>query len=332
MSRNVPHENLVVGKQKVWPPLALAPMVGLSHSALRSLEVDLGGVGIYFTEMLAAARLPKENEKCSALLIRSAEEAPLFYQLFLANDNNIEPIVEKLHQLGAHGVDLNLGCPAPKLRKQGAGCFLTQRPKVVQSIVAQFRKLTNLPLSVKIRLGDTLDEKVLVSFCQMLEGEGIDLLTVHGRLHAEKFCRKPRWDWIGKVKKQLSVPVFANGGIFTVEDARKCLEITEADGLMIGRGAAVRPWIFADIAKEIYGISLYNKYKTRKSIYMRFVELLTLRFAKERRLGRLKQFTHYFAETFTYGHHFASVIQSSDSMEQAEERALRFFEKSVDKE
>ena len=85
-----------------------------------------------------------------------------------------------------------------------------------------------------------------IELVDVLEDEGVDLLTVHGRLHGEKFCRKARWDWIAKVKNGVNIPVLANGGIFTVEDARKCFAESGADGLMLGRGAAIRPWLFAD--------------------------------------------------------------------------------------
>ena len=101
-------------------------MVGVSHTAMRSLVKELGGVGLFFTEMLSAKRLPIENENVSPLLIRSDDEYPLFYQIFLADELHIEAVVEKLHQLRAHGIDLNLGCPAPKLRKQGAGSTLAK--------------------------------------------------------------------------------------------------------------------------------------------------------------------------------------------------------------
>ncbi len=117
---------------EIWPPLALAPMVGLSHSALRSLIIELGGVGLLFTEMLSAKRLPDENPTVSPLLIRSSDEKPLFYQVFLHDPSPVIPAVEKLHLLQAEGIDLNLGCPAPKLRKAGAGCALSNDHKTVK--------------------------------------------------------------------------------------------------------------------------------------------------------------------------------------------------------
>ncbi|MBU0945078.1 MAG: tRNA-dihydrouridine synthase family protein [Proteobacteria bacterium] len=305
------------------PPLALAPMVGLSHSALRLLILELGGVGLFFSEMLSVTRLPIENQTVSPFLCRTAAEYPFFYQIFVAPGQDILPAVARLHSLDAQGIDLNLGCPAPALRKQGAGSFMA--PDFIKETVACLRKATALPISAKIRLGSKLDEKSLVSFCRMLEGEGVDLLTVHGRLQGEKFCRKARWDWIGKVKAAVKVPVFANGGIFTVADASKCLDQSGADGLMIGRGAVSRPWLFADIARSVYGLDI-GPVPSKRAIYLRFIGLLIERFLPEKRLGRLKQFSHYYAQNFRFGHHLASAIQNSSSLEEASERAVAFFD------
>ncbi len=321
--------SLLIGKDTTGnilnctPPLALAPMVGLSHSALRLLILELGGVGLFFSEMLSVTRLPIENETVSPLLCRTAAESPFFYQIFVVPGQDILPAIDRLQSLNAQGIDLNLGCPAPALRKQGAGAYMPKN--VIQRTVACLRKATTLPISAKIRLGKKLDEKELLSFCKMLEGEGIDLLTVHGRLQGEKFCRKARWDWIGKVKAAVGVPVIANGGIFTVEDARKCLEQSAADGLMIGRGAVRKPWLFADIARSLYGADI-DTGPSKRVIYFRFIALLRERFRPERRLGRLKQFTAYYAQNFCFGHHLASAVQNSSSLEEASDRAALFFD------
>ncbi len=307
----------------VFPPIALAPMVGLSHSALRLLILELGGVGLLFSEMLSVSKLPTENQELSPFLSRSGAERPLFYQIFTGSCHDLQPAVERLHALDAQGIDLNLGCPAPALRRQGAGSFMTEME--IAKTVRALRLLTPLPLSAKIRLGKTLDEKKLVSFSQMLENEGVDLLVVHGRLHGEKFCRKARWEWIGKVKKAVHVPVIANGGIFSVADAINCLQQSCADGLMIGRGAAIKPWLAGDIAREIYGQKIRQRPSLRE-MYMRFMDLLEERFQPERRLGRLKQFTHYYAENFAFGHHLASRVQCARSMDEARNKAGKFFE------
>jgi tRNA-dihydrouridine synthase len=195
---------------------------------------------------------------------------------------------------------------------------------LVRETVRTLRKATHLPISAKIRLGTRLDEQQLLSFCTMLEGEGVDLLTVHGRLQGEKFCRRPRWDWIGKVKDNVTIPVFANGGIFTVDDAKRCLQQSNADGLPLGRGAVCRPWLFAQIAKEVYNSENELKY-SMPDVYFRFVELLNDRFLPERRLGRLKQFSHYYAENFTFGHHLEMGVQNSKTVTDAIRVAEDFF-------
>lgn len=318
---------LTIRGLEISPPIALAPMVGLSHSAFRTLIQDEGGVGLLFTEMLAARRLPHDNEFCSPLLIRSAGERPLFYQIVAASEQYVPAAMEKLHRLGAQGVDLNLGCPAPNLKKQGAGISLAQDREQLRKVLRSLRKNTELPVSVKIRLGENIDIPRSRQFCRFLQDEGVDLITVHARLDGEKFCRKPRWAVIGEMVDAVSLPIFANGGIFTVEDARKCLQLSCADGLMIGRGAGENPRLCAEIAESVYGEVVGEK-KKKAEIYSKFIHLLEERFAYERRLGRLKQFTSYFAAPFPFGHHLAAAIQSCNSMDQARQRAADFFSES----
>jgi nifR3 family TIM-barrel protein len=328
--KQLEHKKIVVRGLEISPPVVLAPMVGLSHSALRSLVQAEGGVGLLFTEMLAAKRLPHDNEFCSPLLIRDKSEKPLVYQIIGADETVIGPAVQKLHTLGAEGIDLNLGCPAPLQKRQGAGAMLAENQDRLRKVLRRLRKSTELPVSVKIRLGHRLDINELRSFCLFLETEGVDMITIHARLNGEKFCRKPRWAIIGEVKNALSIPILANGGIFSPADARRCLELSGADGVMIGRGAVERPWLCADIARELYGVSRDTKRERsgsgeRSEVYLQFITLLEQRFAPERRLGRLKQFTRYFAASFQFGHHLAAAVQNSDSIDQARRRAEVFF-------
>lgn len=323
-------KEIKIGSQVIEKPLVLAPMVGLTHSALRTLVMELGGAGMLYTEMLSATRLPGDNEAISPFLIKSEMEKPLFYQLYLSKVQDIAPALRKLEKLDVQGIDLNLGCPAPKLRRQGAGVYLSSDRERLQEILTTLRAETDLPVSVKIRLGQELDRERFQSYCKMLEDTGVDLITVHARLNKEKFCRKPRWAWVKYAKDAVTVPVFANGGIFSVQDAEECLAASEADGLMIGRGGAVRPWIFADIWAKIANEER-PLHPSKKEMYFRFYELLG-RFPEKRRLGRLKQFTTLYAESFTFGHQLATAVQRSGSMEEAREKAETFFAKNSTEE
>jgi len=327
-NKNINFKSLKIKDLVISPPLLLAPMAGLTHSALRTLILDYGGVGLLSTEMLAARRLPAENMALSPFLVKTGRETPLSYQLLITDSTEVQPALEAVHRFGADAVDLNLGCPAPRVRRSGGGSSLMGDIDKVRTIVGLARQSTELPLSAKIRLGEAFNEQQLCNFCQMLEGEGIDLLTVHARLRKEPFCRRPHWSWVGKVKQWVSIPVIANGSIFSVADAGKCLQISGADGLMIGRGAAQTPWLFADIGREIYGVDCPMYQISLPTMYARFICSLTERFVAERQLGRLKEFTHYFSVNYAFGHTLAVAVQTADSVRQAWQRAVGFFQRN----
>ena len=314
---------------QIDPPLLLAPMAGLTHSAFRQILFGFGGVGLASTEMLSAKRLPTESPAVSPYLIRTSSEKPLSYQLLTSTADEIARAVESLHAQKADAIDLNMGCPAAAVGKFGAGFSLMEQPDDARRIVIEARKRTTLPLTAKIRLGSELNEEKLKGFCTMLQDEGIDLLSVHARLKNESFARRPRWECIAGIKKWLTIPVVVNGGIFSVEDAANCLAVSGADGLMLGRGAAIRPWLFADIARHLCGSMIAAPAVSLPAVYTGFIEHLKALFRPEYRLGRLKEFTHYFARNYKFGHHLASRVQSSASVAEAGERAAAFFEHGI---
>lgn len=315
---------LQIRERKLATPLFLAPMAGLTHSALRTVLLSFGGIGLLSTEMLSARRLPVENQTVSPYLVKTDGERPLSYQLLLTEVNEVAPAVSALHRFSADAVDINLGCPAPRVKRWGGGSSLAMNPYRLREIVRTLRKETELPVSAKIRLGNNTDSHSMRDFCLMLQDEGVDFLTVHARLPGESFSRKPRWEMVAQVKSWLRIPVIVNGGIFSVEDGARCLRLSQADGLMIGRAAARKPWIFAQLARELYGADIPEVEVCLPQIYGQFV-LGLLRFGPERRLGRLKEFSHYFAHNYAFGHHLATSIQKSATITQAWQRAIEFF-------
>ncbi|WP_051308923.1 tRNA-dihydrouridine synthase family protein [Desulfogranum japonicum] len=321
---NLQKANIQVRGLEISPPLLLAPMAGLTHSALRTTIQSCGGIGLLSTEMLAAWRLPNENATVSPFLFRTKSEKPLSYQILINDVSQLEPAVQALHRLQADAIDINIGCPAPRVRKAGGGSALVEKPQLLRDILSRARNITEGPLTAKIRLGDG-NEAVLKPFCQMLVDQGVDMLSIHARLQGESFARKPHWSMIAEIKKWVNVPVIANGGIDSVNTARACLDQSGADGLMIGRAAAAKPWLFAEIARDLYNEKGLDTNYSKVELYNQFCKALNERFRIERRLGRLKEFTHYFATNYAYGHHLASKVQASNTMEQAVERAQHFF-------
>ncbi len=319
-----------IGKLKVSPPLFLAPMAGLTHSALRQLILDFGGVGLLSTEMLSASSLPQENPSISPYLVRTERERPMSYQLLIYSARHVERAVEKIEELGADAVDINLGCGAPKVVKKGGGVALSRDMKRLREIVSKVKETTALPVTVKIRLGPRTDVKAFEDRCRFLEDLGIHALYVHARFDKEPFARPPRWEIAVSAKRALSIPVIINGGIFSARDAKRCLEITQADGIMIGRGAAIRPWIFRQIKETLIGGK--DDFDASKvnlpEVWLSFFDYLEGLFLPERRLGRLKEFTHYFSQNYAFGNRLAMAVQRSRTMEEAKSRAMEFFEKN----
>ncbi|MEF3169149.1 MAG: tRNA-dihydrouridine synthase family protein [Deltaproteobacteria bacterium] len=305
-------------------PLLLAPMAGITHSAFRAVLARLGGVGLFATEMLSARTLPREDPD-SPFLVRTPQEAPLSWQILVGKAEEIPPALDALHALGADAVDINMGCPAPNVRRRLGGSTLLQDPVRARLILREVRSRTELPVSVKMRIFPAGAKEAEQAFCRMLQEEGVDFLSVHARFPGEPFGRPPRWERVRYLKEALTIPVFLNGGVFSVEDARKALDVSGADGLMIGRGAVIRPWLMRDIARDVYGLSLPSDTPSRKDLFHSLAQGLTERFPPELRLGRLKRFTHYFSRTFLFAHTLASAVQASRTFEEACERADAFF-------
>ncbi len=320
--------SMVIKGLKISPPLFLAPMAGLTHSALRALIAEFGGVGLYSTEMLSARSLPVESPRHSPYLITTKVESPLSYQLLAGSPEDIPKAVERVEELGAAAVDLNLGCGAPKVRRLGCGMALWEDMERLKAVVKKIRSCTSKPFTAKIRLGPKLHEEELKARLLLLQDLGVDCLYLHARLDKEPFSRRPRWEWAAKARLWLDIPLVVNGGIFSVEDARRCLEVTGANGLMIGRASAISPWIFSVIASRLYGKGKEPDAIDLPGIYEYFFNELVSRFPKERQIGRLKEFTHYFSRNYPFGNRLAMAVQRAATMSEALEAAQNFFEKN----
>ncbi len=322
-----------IGPLTIAPPLFLAPMAGLTHSALRQLILDFGGVGLLSTEMLSAARLPSENPAISPYLITTEREHPLSYQLLIYSSKHVVGAVAKIKKLGADIIDINLGCGAPKVIKKGGGRALLKRKDELEKIIKEIKEKTELPITAKIRLGERFDINALSKECDFLQSVGLDAIYLHCRLEKEPFCRPPRWNKLPDIKELLDIdiPIIINGGIFGLKEAKEALEITKADGLMIGRGAAIKPWIFKTISD-----ALFSKQATSKGVsdiylpdvFFRFYGYLEKLFPPERQIGRLKEFTHYFSQNYAFGNRLAMSVQRCKDMNEAKTVAMEFFRKN----
>ena len=241
-----------IGNIEIDNPVFLAPMAGVTDWAFRTICAQLGA-GVTVTEMVSSRALVYKDKK-SAKLLRKNDGSICGAQIF-GNDPEImaEGARLALEISGCDFIDINMGCPMPKIANSGDGCGLMRTPEIAGQIVDAVSKAVDVPVTVKCRLGWDKGNLNVLDFTKRMEDNGAALVTVHGRTRAMLYTGTADWDMIHKVKDQLSIPVIANGDITGGEAAVKCLKRTGADGIMIGRSVFGDPWIFAEVAAAIKG-------------------------------------------------------------------------------
>lgn len=234
-------------------PLALAPMAGVTDAAFRAVCRDCGAE-ITYTEMVSSRALVYQDNKTGSLLIRNKNESPFGVQLF-GNDPRVmrEAAEIAYERTECDFIDINMGCPTPKIVNNGDGSALMRNPALAAEIVREVKRGVNVPVTVKFRKGWDGGSVNAVGFAKVLEDAGADAFAVHGRTRASMYSGRADWDIIREVVSAVSVPVLANGDVFEGADAAKILKWTGAAGVMVGRAAFGCPWIFTQCRASIDG-------------------------------------------------------------------------------
>ena len=243
---------MYIGNIEVKNPVFLAPMAGVTDWAYRTVCAELGA-GVTVTEMVSSRALVYQDKK-SRKLLRKNEGSICGAQIF-GNDPEImaEGARLALEISGCDFIDINMGCPMPKIANSGDGCGLMRTPELAGDIVKAVTKAVDVPVTVKCRLGWDKGNINVLDFTKRMEDNGAAMVAVHGRTRSMLYSGVADWDMITKVKQQLSIPVIANGDITGGETALKCLKRTGADGIMIGRSVFGDPWVFEEVAYALRG-------------------------------------------------------------------------------
>ena len=303
------------------PPLFCAPMAGITHCAFRRLLADFGGYGALFTEMLSAKMILKEDLARSPWLKRRPAEGRVIYQLLVADTDRLPAVLERLAALAPDGLDLNSACPAPVIRQQGGGADLFEDADRLRAIVRVLRQHFAGPLTVKIRLGrQTPDWRARLSErLHLLADEGVDALTLHPRFAEEKLKRSARHELYAELAADGRLPLIANGDILGPDYVReRAASFAATAGLMIGRQAALQPWIFAQWRRP--GLAVRHD-----EVWRRLYDYIIEDFEAPQALARIKIFTAYFARNFLFGHTLFKTVQVAPDLNAARERAEVFF-------
>ena len=265
---------LKIGNVELANPYILAPMAGVTDLPFRLLCKEQGA-GLLCMEMVSAKAIQYNNKNTKALLEIHPEEQPVSLQLFGSDPDIISEIAKRIEELPFAILDINMGCPVPKIVKNGEGSALMNQPKLVHEIVSKTARSIQKPVTVKIRKGFDDTSINAVEIAKIIEDAGGAAVAVHGRTREQYYAGKADWDIIRQVKEAISIPVIGNGDVVSGESALSMMRETGCDGVMIGRGAQGNPWIFSELRayEETGAIPKRPSMEELKSMMLRHARL-----------------------------------------------------------
>ena len=247
-----------IGNIEIENCLALGPMAGVTDLPFRLLCKEMG-CNMLYTEMVSAKAILYKNKNTKELLNIDKNEHPVGVQLFGSDPDIMAQIAAQVEEGECDFIDINMGCPVPKIVNNGEGSALLKQPKLVEEILTKMVKAVNKPVTVKIRKGFENGTVYAVEIAKIAESCGVSAIAVHGRTREQYYSGKADWDVIKDVKKAVKTPVIGNGDIFSAEDAKAMKEYTGCDGLMVARGARGNPWIFREIKEYLENGNVIDK-------------------------------------------------------------------------
>jgi nifR3 family TIM-barrel protein len=297
---------LKIADIETYPNLLLAPMSGVTNSSFRRLirEENPNSLGLVVTEFISIEGLTRGNIKSKKMMDFEEIERPISIQIFGHDISRMVDAAKMAEDAGADILDINSGCPVPKVVKRGGGCELMLQPEHLAKMLYEVSKSINIPLTLKIRSG--WDESLINApeIARIAEESGVKMLTVHGRTRKELYRGNADWELVSRIASERNIPVVGSGDITSFEKADSVLS-GGVSGLMIGRGAMENPWIFSDIFSKFGGANLEErKISELFRVLLRYLELLKETCSDNMVLGRMKQLI---AQS-TKGYNFNNIL------------------------
>ena len=304
--------------------ICLAPMAGIADRAFRELCISYGA-GYIVTEMVSAKGLTMGDKKSRELLTLGETENPAAAQIFGDNPEIMAQAAVKCMEFSPKIIDINMGCPAPKIAMNGGGASLMKRPELAGEIIKAVSAAVDIPVTVKIRKGWDDDHINAVEMAQIAEKNGAAAIAVHGRTRVQMYSGKADYDIIARVKQAVDIPVIGNGDIIDEQSAAVMLEKTNCDGIMIGRGALGNPWLFRRINAYLNECRILPEVSIQEKmvVMLKHIKKIIEYKGEYTAMREARHHAAYYTKGLRGGAAFRREISTLEKYEQLEELAFR---------